>query len=185
MAAEGQNCGYCMLKLENMLDPRRLPCNHIFCFGCLQGDFTAGGVDTKCNQCGELHSGLALNELRIVEEGEENSDAGDGKFPPVACSKNCENKAISFCEDCSVKMCEENKKFPEKYDRPMCNSHNKGLSLVCETCDVVVCEEFDLTSPCNQVHDEHQKEDFERRKKYAYIRQYSGNQPIDAATVYY
>ncbi|XP_067940914.1 uncharacterized protein [Watersipora subatra] len=169
MAADGPNCGYCMLEFKNMVDPRRLPCGHIFCLGCLQGDFSAGGVNTKCNQCGELHSGLALNELPTAKEGEENSDTGEGKLPPIACSKNCENKAISFCEDCSVKMCEEHKKahdnfltdhkyvpfleyrkFPEKYDRPMCNTHNKKLSLACETCDVVVCEECDLTSPCNQ-----------------------------------
>ena len=43
----------------------------------------------------------------------------------------------------------EYRRLPQKYDKPMCVSHNQPLSLTCEVCDVLVCDECDLTSPCN------------------------------------
>jgi len=36
---EKMSCQFCMEKLENMVDPRELPCEHVFCLDCLKGDF--------------------------------------------------------------------------------------------------------------------------------------------------
>ena len=42
--AEGEvnrdyRCGYCYEDISSMLDPKRLPCQHVFCLSCLQEDF--------------------------------------------------------------------------------------------------------------------------------------------------
>ena len=44
------SCGYCLERLPYMVDPRELPCSHIFCLPCLQADVTEVG-ELKCNIC--------------------------------------------------------------------------------------------------------------------------------------
>ena len=32
-------CGFCLQKNEDLVDPRRLPCSHVHCLGCLSRFF--------------------------------------------------------------------------------------------------------------------------------------------------
>ena len=35
---EDLNCGFCLQKLMYMIEPKQLPCTHVFCLPCLQED---------------------------------------------------------------------------------------------------------------------------------------------------
>ena len=43
-------CGYCLHKNEQLVDPRVFPCNHVYCKGCLEGYLDEHGV-IDCHPC--------------------------------------------------------------------------------------------------------------------------------------
>ena len=38
LVEEEESCGFCLQKLTYMIEPKQLPCSHIFCLPCLQDD---------------------------------------------------------------------------------------------------------------------------------------------------
>ena len=43
-------CGYCYEEFNSMVNPRELPCHHVFCLPCLKGDYHDNG-DASCPTC--------------------------------------------------------------------------------------------------------------------------------------
>jgi hypothetical protein len=35
---EEESCGFCLQKLTYMIEPKQLPCSHVFCLPCLEED---------------------------------------------------------------------------------------------------------------------------------------------------
>jgi len=52
--AEGRDnqieCGFCIGRLENLQDPKFLPCGHIHCLRCLTGSFEVSKI-VRCPFC--------------------------------------------------------------------------------------------------------------------------------------
>ena len=46
-----KRCSYCLQELNDMRDPRVLPCTHIFCMSCIQDDCQQQ-QGLKCPICG-------------------------------------------------------------------------------------------------------------------------------------
>jgi len=44
-------CGFCTSRTESMVDPRELPCQHVFCLSCIEGYYNQHGSVT-CPTCG-------------------------------------------------------------------------------------------------------------------------------------
>ncbi|KAF6035043.1 hypothetical protein EB796_006657 [Bugula neritina] len=108
MASSGPTCAFCMSNLNQMQDPRKLPCDHIFCLDCLKSDFGTDGTSTKCPICGALHEDLDMDELEAVDDSSD-KQGSVSKYPPISCSRNCNNNALFFCGECSAKLCEDHK----------------------------------------------------------------------------
>jgi len=49
-----------------------------------------------------------MDELEAVDD---NSDkqGSVSKYPPISCSRNCNENALYFCGDCSAKLCQDHK----------------------------------------------------------------------------
>ena len=43
-------CGYCLVRDVQLVDPRILPCNHVSCYPCLEGEFDTNQV-VRCGKC--------------------------------------------------------------------------------------------------------------------------------------
>ena len=43
-------CGFCLYRDERLVDPRVLPCTHVYCRGCLEGYLEEHGV-IDCRSC--------------------------------------------------------------------------------------------------------------------------------------
>jgi len=53
MAEGGENqieCGFCVGRLEDLEDPKSLPCGHIHCLRCLTGSFEVSRI-VRCPFC--------------------------------------------------------------------------------------------------------------------------------------
>ena len=44
------SCGYCLQRLPYMVDPKELPCSHVFCLSCLEADLGEKN-DISCKIC--------------------------------------------------------------------------------------------------------------------------------------
>ena len=44
-------CGYCMRPVEEMAQPKILPCGHISCFPCVREDFHKLNGSVLCEKC--------------------------------------------------------------------------------------------------------------------------------------
>ena len=44
-------CGYCWQEFNDMMDPRELPCGHVFCIGCIEADSREKNGILSCPYC--------------------------------------------------------------------------------------------------------------------------------------
>ncbi|XP_067931190.1 transcription intermediary factor 1-beta-like [Watersipora subatra] len=163
MASESVVCGYCLVKNEQLVDPRSLPCHHVHCYPCLVGDFEANRI-VRCGTCKAV-SDVTLARLPPVMKREDNLQICD------TCSDNkTEELAVSYCTDCSKKMCSKHleshhqiyplhkdlldikdcqKKAKGMVERYCATHQDKAITMGCLTCFQVLCPTcLDCTKEC-------------------------------------
>jgi len=47
-------CGFCASRTDSMIDPRELPCQHVFCLSCIEGYYNQQDSVT-CPNCGSVN----------------------------------------------------------------------------------------------------------------------------------
>ncbi|XP_067934234.1 uncharacterized protein [Watersipora subatra] len=106
-------CGYCLQKYAKMLDPRMLPCEHIFCLPCMKDDYSTyeGFI---CPTCLVHDKKVELNTLPQVIQDE-------GRLirkPKHMCDRGrCEKLSITYCRTCMSRNCEDHTKAHSAFFR--------------------------------------------------------------------
>lgn len=125
----------CTICLNRFVDPRMLPCSHVFCLACIQkladsndGQFICPMDDETVIERDDIDS---LPKNRIA------SELIDMLLNMVPATKNhtvapkcyeCSSlPATLWCAECNVGYCES------------CEKHNKKMKLSCSSCETVTC----------------------------------------------
>ena len=91
-------CVHCSTSITEMVSPRRLPCNHVFCENCLVGQLGIRDQIT-CYRCGQ-----------VLEEGIPPYSLPLGFPPDQRCSfclkRDVSSTATHYCGECNKKMCD-------------------------------------------------------------------------------
>ena len=45
-----RECGFCLQKDDQLVDPRTLPCSHVCCYRCVVGEFGTNRI-ARCGKC--------------------------------------------------------------------------------------------------------------------------------------
>ena len=175
----------CAICQDLLNEPKILPCLHSFCTGCLKewsgrlAKLDPSKRHLECPLCRAkvlLSTSRAVEELpshfsaiRLVEIVRLQEQAGSKKVTPICQNCNDEGKAVSFCSECAIFLCEfcekSHKKtkttkehkiisldemrkgtsdmpsvLPEKVE--MCPTHpTKPLELYCKREEVLICRD--------------------------------------------
>ncbi|XP_067944168.1 tripartite motif-containing protein 2-like isoform X2 [Watersipora subatra] len=171
-------CGYCYETVDYMIDPRVLPCCHVFCLPCLQADLLKNKI-LECHVCKRSLEDVEVNQLEKVEKLVL-SDSTEDDSPPLYCDicKAEQELAITFCVDCGKKMClkhdehhdeyqklfaryehkkvseEEYKAAPGRYEVQHCSKHKEEeLKKACINCMKTFCYGCDTEKKCSAIKD--------------------------------
>ncbi|XP_067943271.1 E3 ubiquitin-protein ligase TRIM56-like [Watersipora subatra] len=152
---ENYRCGHCYEQFNSMVDPRELPCHHVFCKTCLEEDYSLHG-NIRCRSC------LTEYEIREVDElTKAKLDTEVSVTPtPLTCGcDNCDGQiAVTYCIDCAVMMCDTHQQHhnfmlakkhqtipistyqlhPGIYRRVMCKLHGGDMIEVCDKCQLSI-----------------------------------------------
>ena len=161
----------CSVCLEQLRDPKILPCCHTFCLKCLERTVTRK-AEITCPLCRKTHAipagGLKdfLTDFIVSHEVE----AADlrSKKAQVCGECECEGPVESYCCDCQAYLCKECSTQAHKKLRSYrghkvipvqdvdvaslqsnkvhyCSTHkNEVMKLYCETCSKLICRDCTL-----------------------------------------
>ena len=82
-----------------------------FIYYCISSEGQVNSINTYCRT---VHENLNIDELpedeQTTKPGESDEEDEFEKYPPMPCSLDCADTAVSFCKDCSSKMCQSHMK---------------------------------------------------------------------------
>ena len=94
----GITCSICN---KVYMDPRILPCCHVFCLKCLQTEIAKSGSEIlKCNICQKDWQSAGVENLSSISGLKEIVEAAN-----KACKKHPGNEIVRFCKNCNKLIC--------------------------------------------------------------------------------
>lgn len=127
----------CTICLNHFVDPRMLPCSHVFCLACIQtladsnhGLFICPMDDETVVERDHIDS---LPKNRIASELIDMllnmvPTTKNHAVAALQCHKCSSIPATLWCADCNVGYCES------------CEKHNKKMKLSCSSCETANCQ---------------------------------------------
>ncbi|XP_067944154.1 tripartite motif-containing protein 2-like isoform X1 [Watersipora subatra] len=126
------SCETCLERLPYMRDPRKLPCSHVFCYSCLQEEFSKLSV-VNCKTCGKCYDKLELDRVTKVErmKTSENEKPPAQRKPELCdvCKGSSIEPAVTFCIDCSKRLCQQHNEFHDNYQKDFSSKEHKKITI--------------------------------------------------------
>ncbi|XP_067931006.1 E3 ubiquitin-protein ligase TRIM56-like [Watersipora subatra] len=154
-------CVFCWSKDNRLVDPRVLPCNHVSCKTCLDGQLEAQKV-VWCKDCKKFFD-VVVDELPTYK-------LPKAKHECEVCLRKSKNvSAVIYCKTCNKKLCEAHRKWhdelmnqhdtltirqyaeqAERLETRYCAEHiTESYTLGCDNCLNVFCTScISLTNAC-------------------------------------
>ena len=115
----------CPICLEKFVDPRSLPCQHVFCRSCLDQVYNEEKDEVKCPTCRAVTSMSRKGSSSLPKAIHTNSLVDLYNSEPLL--QQVASEEDDSCED------------PEKEEVEKCSVHGRVLEMYCSTCQEVVC----------------------------------------------
>lgn len=150
----------CPLCLNIFSDPRKLPCDHVYCKECLLELARRSNNTVSCPECRQSHNAptesscfstaFHINRLiNLYEQGLHETDSSSTEEPRVSINQAARSEEVqSAC--CSIHL-------------------SQDLSLYCETCEKLVCRDCILFSCAKSDHSYGYIKDVFDKHKSAFI----------------
>ncbi|XP_067941924.1 uncharacterized protein [Watersipora subatra] len=154
--SEEYRCGYCYQQFNSMTDPKQLPCHHVFCKTCLEGDYSEHN-NIICRSCLTEYN---MNEFDELPSAQLTTQDVTSPASLVCDCHNCDGQvAVCYCNECSLKMCDTHEQIhksfagdqhqtlpisiyqlhPGTYKKVSCQQHSREVLEVCDKCNHMVC----------------------------------------------
>ncbi|XP_067941913.1 transcription intermediary factor 1-beta-like [Watersipora subatra] len=169
--SEDYRCGYCYQQFNSMTDPKELPCHHVFCKTCLEGDYSEHS-NIICRSCLTEYDMDTIDELPSAKLTTQDVASS----APLNCGcHNCDGKlAVFYCTECSLMMCDTHEQthkslvgnqhqtipisvyqlHPGTYKKVLCQQHGREVLEVCDKCNHMACINCDRNEQSFQDEEE-------------------------------
>jgi len=97
--SEDVTCQFCLQSSDQMVDPKRLPCSHMFCKTCLLEDSAKRGI-IMCPVCRQEYTENVDSLPAVMAE-----EADLVSVEKDTCTTCKDQIATGFCEKCSELAC--------------------------------------------------------------------------------
>ncbi|XP_067931707.1 uncharacterized protein [Watersipora subatra] len=152
-------CGFCCIEFKRMVDPRTLPCQHVYCKKCLEEHAEENDGKILCEDCDTKYEKPDIEKFPKVR-------TKVTAFTAWTCDcHNCTGKqATCYCLQCARRMCDTHKQghsdffgdshtvipistyaaTPGKYKIVRCRAHGDEVIACCRDCAKHLCQKCDL-----------------------------------------